>query len=101
MGGLQTAHRHSTRLRMSCKIERLATQGMVVFRVSGHIQSEHVKTIQELIAREEGPMGLDLKELTLVHRDAVSYLALCELRGIELRNCPRFLRDWVTKEQLR
>ena len=72
-----------------------------MFRVSGHIQTEHVKTIQELIAREAVPIGLDLGELTLVDRDAVSYLALCELRGIELRNCPPFLRDWVTKEQLR
>ena len=72
-----------------------------MFRVSGHIQSEHVNTIQELIMREEGQIGLDLEELTLVDRDAVSYLALCELRGIELRNCPRFLRDWVKGEQLR
>ena len=71
-----------------------------MFRVSGHIQSEHVQTIQDLIAREKGPIGFDLNELTLVDRDAVSYLALCELRGIELRNCPPFLRDWVTKEQL-
>jgi hypothetical protein len=86
---------------MSCRIERIAAQGVVVFRVSGHIQSEHVKTIQELIARDQGPMGLDLGEITLVDREAVSYLATCELRGIELRNCPPFLRDWVTKEQLR
>ena len=61
---------------MSCKIERLATQGMVVFRVSGHIQSEHANTIRELITREAGKIALDLKELTLVDRDAVSYLAL-------------------------
>ena len=86
---------------MSCKIERLATHETVVFRVSGHIQSEHVNTIQELIAREVGQIGLDLDELTLVDRDAVSYFALCELRGIELRNCPPFLRDWVKEERLR
>jgi hypothetical protein len=86
---------------MSCKIERLGTQQMIVFRVSGHIQSEHVNMLEELIAREEGQVGLDLDELTLVDRDAVSYLALCELRGIELRNCPPFLREWVRNQHLR
>jgi hypothetical protein len=86
---------------MTCKIERLAAEGMVVFRVSGHIQAEHVSTLKELIAREDGQIELDLCEITLVDRDAVSYLALCELRGIEFSNCPHFLRDWVTREQLR
>ena len=91
----------STALRceLSCKIERLATQAMVVFRVCGHVQAEHVDTLQRLVACEEGPVGLDLDELTLVDRDAVNSLALCELRGIELRNCPLFLRDWIGKVQ--
>ena len=86
---------------MSCKIERLAMQGIVVFRVSGHFQSEHVNTVQELIVRERGQLGFDLEELTLVDREAVSYLALCELQGVELKNCPPFLRDWVTNEKSR
>lgn len=86
---------------MTCKIEHLTAEGVVVLRVSGHIQSEHVSTIEELIAREGDQIALDLSELTLVDRDAVRYLALCELIGIELRNCPPFLRDWVTKEQAR
>ena len=85
---------------MSCKIERLATsEGTAMFRVSGHIQSEHVGTIEELIAREGGKIALDLTEIMLVDRDAVSYLAVCELKGIELRNCPPFLREWISKEQ--
>jgi hypothetical protein len=31
----------------------------------------------------------------------VNFLATCELKGIELRNCPAFLREWVTSEKLR
>jgi hypothetical protein len=86
---------------MSCKIERLATsEGTVVFRVSGDIQVEHVNTIQDLIVCEGAPVGFDLSETMLVDRDAVTYLALCELNGIQLRNCPPFLREWVTKEEL-
>jgi hypothetical protein len=26
-------------------------------------------------------------------------LATCELNGIELRNCPAYIREWVTKER--
>ena len=86
---------------MTCKIEHLTAEGVVVLRVSGHIQSEHVSIIEELIAREESQMALDLTEITLADRDAVGYLAVRELRGIELRNCPPFLREWVTNEQAR
>lgn len=68
--------------------------------VCGHIQSEHLSKIEELIARESGPIVLDLAELTLIDREAVSYLASCKQRGIELRNCPSFLMEWISKEQI-
>jgi hypothetical protein len=88
--------------RMTCKIERLAGKGnMVVLRLCGWIQVEHVKTIKELIEQENGKVALDLIEMTLVDRDVVNFLASWELKGIELRNCPAFLREWVANEQLR
>ena len=87
---------------MTYKIEQLAgEEGRIVFRVAGHIQAEHVSTIEELIAREGGLVAIDLSELILVDRDAVSYLAHCEMRGTELRHCPPFLREWLNREQSR
>lgn len=86
---------------MTCKIEHLAAAGVVVLRVSGHIRSEHVSTLEELLAREGGRVEIDLTEITLADRDAVSSLALWELGGIGLKNCPPFLREWVTNEQAR
>jgi len=39
--------------RMTCKIERLASKGnMIVLRLCGWIQVEHVKTIRELLEQE-------------------------------------------------
>jgi len=85
---------------MTCKIERLASKGnMIMLRLCGWIQVEHVKTIRELIEQETGKVALDLREMTLVDRDVVNFLAACELKGIELRNCPAFLREWVTSEK--
>ena len=86
---------------MTCKIEHLTAEGVFVLRVSGHLQTEHLSIVEKLFAREEGQVALDLTEITLADRDAVSYLAVWELRGIELRNCPPFLREWVTNEQAR
>jgi len=81
---------------MTCKIERLVIdENTVVCRVCGHIQIEHVNTIQDLIRKVTGIIALDLEEVTLVDRESVSFLAGCERTGIELRNCPAFLRDWI------
>jgi len=44
------------------------------------------------------PMALDLKELILVDREAVTFLKGCESKGIELRNCSAYIRQWITRE---
>jgi len=85
---------------MTWKIEQITTEnGFTVFRLSGHVQSEHVVKIEELISQESNRVALDLSELTLIDRDAVSYLALCKQRGIQLRNSPWFLTEWISKHE--
>jgi hypothetical protein len=53
--------------------------------------------IEELIAKETDPVVLDLAEVTLVDREAVRFLAACDMRGIGVRNCPAFIREWISK----
>jgi hypothetical protein len=53
--------------------------------------------IEELIAKETNPVFLDLAEVTLVDREAVRFLAACDVRGIRFRNCPGFIREWMSK----
>ena len=72
-----------------------------MFRVCGRVQIDCVDTIKELIEGESAKIALDLSEVTLANRDAAAFLAVCELKDIELRNCPAFLRGWVDKEQER
>ena len=86
---------------MTCKIERLNNgDSKVVLRVCGRIQVEHVDTIKELIGKECHGAVLDLMEVMLVDREVVAFLADCECRGVELRNCPAFLQEWIAKAQL-
>jgi len=85
---------------MSCRIDRLVTaRDLVVLRVSGRIRAENVDTLRELLGREKTGVVIDLKEVTLVDRDAVTFLALSETSGTELRNCPAYIREWVDREK--
>jgi hypothetical protein len=53
--------------------------------------------IEELIAKETDPVILDLAEVTLVEREVVRFLAACDVKGIGLRNCPGFIREWMSR----
>jgi hypothetical protein len=43
-------------------------------------------------------IALDLGDLTLVDQDVVSFLRHCEADGIEFKNCPAYIREWITGE---
>jgi hypothetical protein len=43
--------------------------------------------------------AIDLKDVLLVDRETVKVLALSESNGAELRNCPAYIREWVTRER--
>ena len=70
----------------------------MIFRVSGRITGRDVDMIRAVLEQESNPLAIDLKQVLLADREAVRFLAACELNGIELRNCPAYIREWVTRE---
>lgn len=82
------------------KIQRLAN-GEVVFTLSGRMDAEQTVVLKTLFRDEaEGrQIVLDLKDLTLVDRDAVQFLKRCESDSIKLRNCPAYIREWIERER--
>jgi hypothetical protein len=84
---------------MSCKIDRLANESRVIFRVSGRLHAQNVDTLRELLGREKGGVAIDLEEVTLADREAVKLLVVCETKGTELRNCPAYIREWMSRER--
>ena len=87
---------------MSCRIDRFVIgENLVVLRISGRIRGQEVDMFRTLLERESGVAAIDLEHVRLVDREAVKLLALWESRGAELRNCPPYVREWVTREQLR
>jgi anti-anti-sigma regulatory factor len=82
------------------KITRTAN-GEVVFRLTGRMGAENVNELEELINAEASGrhIVLDLKDLTLVDQEVVSFLRRCEADSIQLKNCPAYIREWITGER--
>jgi hypothetical protein len=82
------------------KITR-AANGEVVIKLSGRMGAENLGELEKLISAETDRRRiiLDLKDLRLVDQDAVNFLRRCEADSIQLKNCPAYIRDWMTGEQ--
>jgi hypothetical protein len=52
-----------------------------------------------LLEQEASAVVIDLQSVRLVDREAIGLLALRESKGDELRNCPAYVREWVTREE--
>ena len=73
----------------------------VVFTISGHLDADNVNELCRLVDAEPagGVPVLDLTDLVLADRDAVRFLRECEVRGrAVLRNCPAYVRTWMSGE---
>jgi predicted metal-binding protein len=79
------------------KIARFEDSGLAIFALSGRIEESYVPQLQELIEAEAqvAAITLDLQEVRLVDREAVKFLAACEARGVKLRSCPPYIREWI------
>jgi hypothetical protein len=86
---------------MSCRIDRVVSgEDLVVFRISGRITAQEVGMLQDLLRQESGAVAIDLKDVLLVDLEAVKLLAFSEFNGLELRNCPAYIREWITRERV-
>ena len=85
---------------MSCRIDRVvSSESLVVLFVSGCVTGQHVDMLRGVLEQESGGSAIDLKNVLLVDREAVRLLAFSEANGTELRNCPPYIREWVTRER--
>jgi anti-anti-sigma regulatory factor len=82
------------------RIQR-AANGEVVLTLSGRMDGENVAELKTILSSEtkDRQIVLDLKDLTLVDRDAVGFLERCEADSVKLKNCPAYIREWITRER--
>src|SRR5580693_9157084 len=81
------------------KITKAANEE-VVFKLSGRMGAEDIGELEKLISAETSVrrVVLDLKDLTLVDQDVVNFLRRSEVDSIQLKNCPAYIREWITGE---
>ena len=84
------------------RIERSAN-GQVVFTLSGRMQTQDIEQVQQLLVVEAPGQRLmfNLRDVTLVNQDVVTFLADCEAKGIKLESCPLHIRNWIDQEKRR
>jgi hypothetical protein len=81
------------------KIQRKAN-GKVTFTLSGRIEADDIDELRRLLELEGAlsSIALDLKDVTLVDREAIKFLSDCEADSITLENCPPYVREWIGRE---
>jgi hypothetical protein len=80
------------------KIEKDCDGCVIRLRVSGRIESELIDSIRSAISDCRAHI-LDLGEVTLVDLGVVRFLIRCEDEGIELIQCPAYVREWMLRER--
>jgi len=83
---------------MTLKIERISDERGARIRLSGEFRSDRLGQVRAEINRE-GPVTLDLEEVSLVDVDAVRFLNVREDEGIFVLHCSPYIREWMLREQ--
>jgi hypothetical protein len=72
-------------------------RGEVVFALSGQMDDEAIAELETIINSEADGrrIVLDLRDLTLVNEDAITFFERSESNNIALENCPPYVREWI------
>ena len=61
----------------------------------------HLRELRVQIESSSQRTMLDLEEVKLVDRATVQFLGCCESKGLDLLNCPLYVREWILREKHR
>ena len=81
------------------RIQRRSESRSIILKLSGRMQADGLSDLLAEIEKCDSQPSLDLEEVTLLDRDSVRFLIRCETEGIQLVNCPLYVREWITREE--
>jgi hypothetical protein len=84
---------------VTLKIDIASDGETATFRLSGCIEEDHLVALRAEVRRYRPRLVFDLAETTLVDLAVVRFLAAHEGEGVELRRCPRYIREWIARER--
>jgi anti-anti-sigma regulatory factor len=86
---------------MAFRIETAARGRSRVFLVSGRIDAQATAELRRLFERQAAVRDIvvDLRDVSLVDREAMGFFARCEADGVKLENCTPYVREWMEREK--
>ena len=81
------------------KIEKQPDGCSKTLRLSGRFRSDLIEFVRSVMGNGCALKTLDLSEVTLVDLEVVRFLIGCEDEGIELIQCPPYVREWILRER--
>ena len=72
-----------------------------MFILSGRIEVQAIAELSRLFELQTDYRDnvLDLKDVSMVDREAMGFLARCEADGVKLENCAPYIREWMEREK--
>ena len=86
---------------MAFRIETAARGRFRVFILSGRIEAQAIAELRRLfeLRTDYRDIVVDLKDVSLVDREAMRFFVRCEADGVTLENCTPYIREWMEREQ--
>ncbi len=83
---------------MTLKIKRTSEDGETRLCLSGEIRSANLEDLRNEVTMNSPRIVLDLAEVGVVDIDGVRWLSACQIVGIQIENCPPYIREWMLQE---
>jgi hypothetical protein len=81
------------------KIEKESDGCVTRLLLTGRVQSDRIACIRSAMNDGCARKILDLSEVTLVDIATVRFLIRCQREGVELAECPPYVREWILRER--
>ena len=86
---------------MTLRIEKDSDGQTTTLRLIGRMRREHIEELKAQIKAGGTSVTLDLNEVSLIDLEGIRFLATCQIEGIPLVHCSRYIQNWITKERFR
>jgi anti-anti-sigma regulatory factor len=84
---------------VTLRIEKNSDGQTTTLRLIGRMRREHIEELKAQIKAGGTSVTLDLNEVSLVDLDVIRFLAACQIQGVALVHCSRYIKNWITKER--
>jgi len=80
------------------RVETLQEGNRTVLRLIGELRSGEIGILQSEISEDSVTVVVNLKELSVIDLNGIRFLLECRARGIEIEECPPYVREWMKRE---